>query len=118
MDRISLGRKAEEAAAVYVQQQGYRLKERNYRCSLGEIDLIAEDGDCLVFLEVRSRQSSLFGLPQETVNWVKQRKLRRLATYYLKRQNQLERKCRFDVVGILFDEQKAVKTLDLIKNAF
>jgi putative endonuclease len=118
VDRIGLGRKAEEAAAGYIQQQGYRLKERNYRCSLGEIDLIAEDGDCLVFIEVRSRKSAVFGLPQETVNWVKQRKLRKLAAYYLKRQNKLERKCRFDVVGILFDEQETVKTLDLIKNAF
>lgn len=118
MDRISLGKKAEEAAAVYLLEQGYRIIERNFRCSLGEMDIIAEDNDVLVFVEVRSRQSSFFGLPQETVAWVKQQKLRRLASYYLKIKQAGERKCRFDVIGVLFNQEKEVKSLELIQDAF
>ncbi len=118
MKRIILGRKAEDAAAEYLKQQGYRLRERNFRCALGEIDIIAEDGDVLAFVEVRSRTSAFFGLPQETVNWNKQRKLRRLAAYYLAGKKEWQRKCRFDVIGVLFDQQQTIKTLELLKDAF
>ncbi|MDD4665637.1 MAG: YraN family protein [Clostridia bacterium] len=118
MDRISLGKKAEELAAAYLLEQGYRIIERNFRCSFGEMDIIAEDADVLVFVEVRSKQSSFFGLPQETVTWVKQQKLRRLAGYYLKIKTAGDKKCRFDVIGILFDQEKGIKSLELIKDAF
>jgi putative endonuclease len=119
MEHILLGRKAEDAAAEYLRQQGYRLKERNYRCSLGEIDLIAEDGEALVFVEVRSRSSAEFGWPQETVNWVKQRKLRKVAAYYLHCHQELQqRPCRFDVIGVLFTQQQTITKLELIKDAF
>ena len=118
VDRISLGKKAEELAVIYLLEQGYQIIERNFRCSLGEMDIIAEDADYLVFVEVRSKQSSFFGLPQETVTWVKQQKLRRLASYYLKLKKVGEKKCRFDVIGILFDEKQGIKSLELIKDAF
>ncbi|MGI6587669.1 MAG: YraN family protein [Peptococcia bacterium] len=118
MDKISLGRKAEEIAVKYLEGQGYRIIERNFRCSFGEIDIIAEDVDVLVFVEVRSRRNSFFGLPQETVVWSKQQKLRRLASYYLKEKQAWEKKCRFDVIGVLFDEENKIKSLDLIKDAF
>jgi len=118
MDRISLGKKAEEAAALYLRNHGYKIIERNFRCSFGEMDIIAEDGDVLVFVEVRSRSSSAYGLPQETVAWVKQQKLRRLAGFYLKKNKAGERKCRFDVIGILFDQKTEIETLDLIQDAF
>jgi len=118
MDRIGLGKKAEEAAALYLRNQGYKIIERNFRCSFGEMDIIAEDGDVLVFVEVRSRRSSAYGLPQETVAWLKQQKLRRLAVYYLKIKNAGEKKCRFDVIGILFNQNAEIKSLDLIQDAF
>jgi len=118
MNRIDVGKKAEEAAALYLRNQGYKIIERNFRCSFGEMDIIAEDGDVLVFVEVRSRRSSAYGLPQETVAWVKQQKLRRLAGYYLKIKKAGEKKCRFDVIGILFDQNMKIKSLDLIRDAF
>jgi putative endonuclease len=118
VDKISLGRKAEDAAAQYLHNQGYRIIERNFRCPLGEMDIIAEDIDVLVFVEVRSKRSSYFGLPQETVAWVKQQKLRRLASYYLKVKKAWDKNCRFDVVGVLFDEENKIKSLELIKDAF
>lgn len=118
MDKVSLGRIGEEKATEYLLQQGYRIIERNFRCTLGEIDIIAEEAGYLVFIEVRSRHDSCFGLPQETVNWVKQRKLKQLASYYLKIKKSWERKCRFDVMGIIFDQQTNIKSLELIKDAF
>ena len=118
VDRISLGKKAEEVAARYLQSQGYRIMERNFRCPLGEMDIIAEDNDVLVFIEVRSKRSSFLGLPQETVTWTKQQRLRRLASYYLKVKQAWHKKCRFDVLGILFDQENRVMSLDVIKDAF
>jgi len=118
LDRVILGKKAEDAAAEYIKEQGYRLRERNFRCPLGEIDIIAEDQGVLVFVEVRSRTKANFGLPEETVNWVKQQKLRRLAAAYLQRTREWGKECRFDVIGVLFGEQEQVERLELIKNAF
>jgi len=118
MNKVSLGKKAEEAASEYLSKKGYKIVARNFRCSFGEMDIIAEDADVLVFVEVRSRRSSFYGLPQESVDWLKQQKLRRLASYYLKINNVSDRKCRFDVIGILFDQDKKVKSLELIQDAF
>lgn len=118
VDRIELGKKAEEAATEYLRDNGYKIIERNFRCSFGEIDIIAEDADVLVFVEVRSRRSSFYGLPQETVAWTKQQKLRRLAEYYLKIKTVTEKKCRFDVIGILFTKDQEIKSMDLLKDAF
>lgn len=119
MEHIILGRKAEDAAADYLEQQGYRLRKRNFRCFVGEIDIIAEDGETLVFVEVRSRSGADFGWHQETVNWVKQRKVRKVAEYYLQCNKELQqRECRFDVIGVLFEQQDTIKTVELFKNAF
>jgi putative endonuclease len=118
MDRIALGRKAEEAAVEYIIQQGYIILERNCRFNEGEIDIIAEHQGELVFIEVRSRQGSVYGYPQETVNYKKQQKLKRLAHHYLKIKKAWNRICRFDVIGILFDEEGKIKSLELISNAF
>ncbi|PKM89824.1 MAG: YraN family protein [Firmicutes bacterium HGW-Firmicutes-12] len=118
MDRIKLGRKAEEAAAEYIIEQGYIILERNCRFHEGEIDIIAEHQGELVFIEVRSRQSSVHGYPQETVNYKKQQKLKRLANHYLKLKRAWNRNCRFDVIGILFDEEGRIMSLELISNAF
>lgn len=113
-----MGRIAEEAAAKYLTLQGYVILERNYRTSKGEMDIIAEHQDCLVFIEVRSRQDSRFGLPQETVNITKRLKLRKLATYYLRETGSWNKPCRFDVVGVLLDEKKGVRSIELIRDAF
>lgn len=118
MDRKLMGQVAEEAAVNYLKHQGYQILERNYRSSLGEIDIIAQDRDTLVFIEVRSRQGTRFGLPQETVNLAKQQKVKRMAAQYLKAKNAWKKVCRFDVVGILFNEEGEVKSLELIRDAF
>jgi len=116
--RKLLGRQGEEAAAQYLEKNGYRILCRNYRCQLGEIDLIALDGDIIVFVEVRSRSGDLYGLAQESVTGRKQYKLRKLAWHYLKTNGKTGSACRFDVVAILFDIDSKVKRLEHIENAF
>lgn len=117
MDRQLRGRLAENAAAHYLKEQGYQIVERNFRSALGEIDIIAEEDDYLVFVEVRSKKNSECGLPQETVNWKKQAQVKRMASQYLNNKSAWHRNCRFDVVGVLFDNA-TIQSLELIKDAF
>lgn len=78
----SLGDAAEERAAGYLAAKGYRIVERNFRAKVGELDIVAQDGDTLVFVEVRSRASVRFGLPQETVTAAKRRRIVKTAQLY------------------------------------
>ena len=117
--RKETGRAGEEAAAVYLSGQGMTILRRNYTCSLGEIDIIAQEGDTLVFTEVRARTGEGFGTPQESVTITKQQKLRQLAWYYLKATNQTNADCRFDVVAVMIDNKtKEIKNLEHILDAF
>lgn len=112
-----LGARGEDIAARYLAARGYRIRERNFRCRLGEIDLVAEDGGVLVFVEVKARRSGRFGLPQEAVTPLKQARLRRLAQYYLLTHGGLERPCRFDVLAVTFGPGGEAKA-ELIRGAF
>lgn len=118
MKKIERGQRAEDAAVQYIKGQGYRVLERNFRSPLGELDIIASHEGCLVFLEVRSRRGTRFGLPQETVNRAKQARVRRMASLYLKLKGAGTLPCRFDVVGVIFDQYDNVQSLELIRNAF
>ena len=94
------GTRSERAAARFLKKLGYRILERNFRCDLGELDLIALDGRCLVFVEVRSSENADLTRPALSVDLEKQRRLTRLAIFYLKRKNLLGRAARFDVLAI------------------
>ena len=118
MDKIARGQLAEDAAVRYLQRQGYRIVERNFRSRLGEIDIITEHEGYIVFVEVRSRRGSSFGVPQETVNRTKQGKVRRMATQYLKFKGAWQRPCRFDVVGVILDRADNIESVELIRDAF
>ena len=118
MDKLTRGKLAEEEAVTALRELGYRILERNFRTRLGELDIICEHEDCLIFVEVRSRKGARFGLPQETVNWAKQAQVRRMAWQYLKMKGSCDRNCRFDVIGIVFDERDQLKTIDIINDAF
>jgi len=83
MGNLSTGKIGEAMAAAYLEAAGYRIVERNYRCPLGEIDLIALEGDTLVFVEVKSRRSENYGLPQLAVGPGKQRRISKISLYYL-----------------------------------
>ncbi len=116
--RKELGRKGEEVAARYLQKNGFRILCRNYNCRLGEIDLVAVHKNVLVFVEVRSKSSDVFGLPQESITRRKQDKLRQLALLYLKAEGKSGSSCRFDVIAVLFDKEGEVKRLEHIIDAF
>ncbi|TQR36450.1 YraN family protein [Brevibacillus brevis] len=98
--RRLLGQRGEQLAEGYLVNKGFRIVERNVRTKRGEMDLIALDGKCLVFIEVRTRSSQSFGTAGESITWKKKQKLRELAIEYLQKSAQPIPTFRFDVIAI------------------
>lgn len=94
------GRRGEEAAVRRLEELGYRIEGRNVRTPSGEIDIVARDGDSLVFVEVKARRSARFGPPKAAVDRRKQRKLWQCAQHYLKSAGRSRQRARFDVVSV------------------
>lgn len=103
------GSNYEEKAAHFLTEQGYQVKQRNYRCRLGEIDIIAVDHGYLVFIEVKYRRNSSFGMPTEAVDYRKQRNISKVAQHYLMRNHIGDVPIRFDVVSILGESVQVYK---------
>lgn len=100
-NHLTLGKKAEELACAFLEKQGLTLIEKNYRCFCGEIDLIMQDKQHVVFVEVRSRSRTEYGNALESVNYNKVRKIIHTATYFLQYKKWLYKvSSRFDVVAI------------------
>jgi putative endonuclease len=95
-----LGLKGEDLAVQFLKKKGYRILWRNYKSPLGEIDIVAQDGEALVFVEVKTRADNSFGLPFEAVDYRKREKLRKVALYYLKNCCKRDVPSRFDVLSI------------------
>jgi putative endonuclease len=114
--RVRLGRSGEIAAAAELGRRGYKIVASNYRGPHGEIDLIARDGNCLVFVEVRSRRTNDFGTPAESVTPAKQRKIAATAQHYLDENKIKDVNCRFDVVEVMPRDGKLVA--EVMTNAF
>jgi putative endonuclease len=100
--RKLLGDRGERVAVQHLKRAGYRIVARQSRNRIGELDIIALDGDCIVFVEVKTRQGSEAGHPAEAVTLDKQRQLTRAALAWLKSRRWLDRRSRFDVVAILW----------------
>lgn len=98
--RKQIGRQGEDIAATFLTNKGYHLIARNWRCPSGELDLIATDGDTLVFVEVRSRSGSRFGLAEESITPAKQARLITLAQTYLQETATLTPRWRIDVIAV------------------
>lgn len=105
--RRLFGNRGERAAVRFLKARGYRVLARQVRNRLGEIDVIAADGDWIVFVEVKTRQSDAKGRPVEAVTLDKQRQLTRAALAWLKSRQLLDRRCRFDVIAITWREPDA-----------
>jgi putative endonuclease len=116
--RTELARIGEDHAARFLNSKGYRIKERNYRTRAGEVDLIAEHGDTLVFIEVKSRTSVEFGTPVEAVTPWKQRTIATIASSYLSLRERRERLTRFDIVAVYLTPQGRVTKIEIIPGAF
>lgn len=116
--RRSTGRLGEEAAARYLSGIGYGIKERNWRCRSGELDLVAECDGCLIFVEVRTRSSYRFGHPAESVEARKQAQVRRTAQVYLHMNGHRDARIQFDVVAVQVGRDGRVGDILHIPNAF
>ncbi len=113
----TFARRGEAAASDALIRRGYRIVERNVRSRWGELDVVAYDGDTLVFVEVKARRSAQFGDPAYAVDREKQRRIVRLAQRYLSRRRLGEPLCRFDIVVV--DERAAwTPRVEVITNAF
>ncbi len=101
---LQLGKAGEEIAARFLEEKGYRILGKNYRCALGEIDLIAEFENTVVFAEVKTRSSTRFGNPQEAVNRQRISRLARAGEFYLREKKLTTRSWRIDVLSLLSKE--------------
>ena len=112
------GTRSERAAARFLRRLGYRILQRNYSCPHGELDLIALDGRFLVFVEVRSTSRDDTERPAASVDDAKQRRLTKLALYYLQQKRLFDCAARFDVLAISWPEQRREPVIDHHIGAF
>ena len=108
----------ESLAVAHLEGRGYKILAQNYRAIRGEIDLIARDGQFIVFVEVKTRRSLKFGVPQAAVTKRKQRQISKIALAYLQAENLWDNPCRFDVIGIHLTHQSELLRLEHIESAF
>ena len=114
--KITTGKEGEKIAAAYLEKNGYRIVEINFRCPIGEIDIVAKDKNDIVFVEVKTRKSIALGYPEQAVGIRKQKKMSQLALWYMQKRKIADTNARFDVVAItLIPENNEVR---LIQNAF
>jgi putative endonuclease len=114
--RQALGKHGEDLACCELERRGYAILARRYRTRGGEIDIIARDGETIVFVEVKAREDHAFGAGADAVTAFKRRRIAQIARDYLARHHRGECRCRFDVVSIQFDTGDAV--VELFQNAF
>lgn len=114
--RKKFGTAGEESACRFLEDRGYRILARNFRNSLGEIDVIAKQGQTICFIEVKARASDRFGDPAQAVSFHKRRKISQVALAYLKANRLTDVDARFDVVSVLGEGENAV--VELIEDAF
>jgi len=108
----AIGRDGEEIAAEYLRNNGYRIVEKNYKNRFGEIDVIAKDGNTVVFIEVKTRNTPSYGTPSSAVDSKKQQRIGKVAVTYLTKKGLTQHPIRFDVVSICDGE------IEVIRDAF
>ena len=117
MNRKETGDLGEKLARKFLKKNGYRIKETNFRCPYGEIDIIAEKKDYLVFVEVRTKGSSHFGTPEESITFSKKEKLIASALAYLNASPDPYSLWRIDFVAVELDRDNRATRIELIENA-
>ncbi|MDP2720695.1 MAG: YraN family protein [bacterium] len=116
MDKKSLGAKGETIAVSLLRRQGYKILERNFHSRFGEIDIVAQDADTLVFVEVKTRWSKEFGLPEESVGARKLKSIEKVGQYFRLLHPEVPSSERIDVVAIELDNSGKIIRRELIKN--
>ncbi len=112
----NLGKYGEEVAVNYLKRRGYQIIKRNFRCSLGEIDIIAKKDGCLIFVEVKTRKEKEEMMPEDSINYGKEMRLKKIAELYINNYCQEDIECRFDVISIMIGKDK--EKINLIEDAF
>ena len=115
-ERLELGKTGEQLAFKRVKKLGYKCIVKNYRCPLGEIDLIARHKDCLVFIEIKTRKGRDVSYAKEAVNHRKKRQISKAALYYMNENNCPDARSRFDVVAVCINQDGP--KIEVIQNAF
>ena len=118
MQRKELGNFGEALAGKILEHKGYVILDRNFRTSYGEVDLVAKEGEVLVFVEVKARRSWSYGSGAEAVTRTKQQRLIRAALLYMFRRGWQNRSCRFDLLELELDKEGKPRSYRLLKNAF
>lgn len=116
MKRMELGRLGERLARSYLEEKGYTVLSQNYRTKLGEIDLVVKKNETIIFVEVRTRSSAVYGTPQESIDRYKQEKLIRLALQFCAHHYLYSQDLRFDVIAITLQDNEP--KIEHIPNAF
>ena len=109
MNTRIVGRQGENVASEYLSKHNYKIVDRNFTCRYGEIDVVAWDGESVIFVEVKARKDDKFGMPREAVTWRKQQTIVQCATYWLYKNKRTGVPVRFDVVEILGDKVHHIK---------
>ena len=109
MNRAVTGQVGERVAAAHLERTGHRILERNYRCTYGEIDLVAEEGAELAFVEVRTRSGPSFGSPEESITWPKKQRMTRCALAYLSERQVKDRRWRIDLIAVLLERGQVTR---------
>ena len=117
MKRRDTGILGEKLAKDFLKKRGYRIKETNYRCPEGEIDIVAKHKDFLVFIEVRTKKSLEFGSPEESITPTKMERLRAVTSHYRQTHDNLPPLWRIDVVAVELNERGKPSRIELIENA-
>jgi len=113
-----VGNKGEKLAVKFLKRKGYKITQRNYKCKLGEIDIIAKHDRIVVFVEVKTRQTQEFGAPQYAVTAAKRGQISRVALFYIREKKMVDQSCRFDVIAITFPSESRKPRIEHIENAF
>lgn len=114
--RQSLGKRGEDLACDELRRLGYTILDRRFRTRGGELDVVARDGDVVVFVEVKARSDRRFGSPFEAITWRKRQRLSAMATSYLCLKRLVGVACRFDVVSVI--ERRSGPAIEVVRNAF
>jgi putative endonuclease len=115
---VSFGNRGERAAERFLARRGYRIVARQHRNAGGELDLVALDGDTVVFIEVKTREDEDHGQPIDAITADKQRRLTRASLAFLKQRGWLDRRCRFDVVAVVWPDAAGRPQITHYENAF
>jgi putative endonuclease len=115
--RKTTGRMGEQLALGFLKKKGYTIVETNYRCHYGEIDIVARQKDCMVYVEVRTRTSLEFGTPEDSISYYKALHMAHAAEYYQLHHRGIPEDWRVDLVAIELDSKNQIKRIEQVENA-